>query len=478
MAVIINSAQPSLKHDILTDLPDRTLLWTRLKEALFVGQRDGTQFALLVMGLNRFREINQTLGYHIGDLLLKQVGGRIRELAGQNATIVRLGGVEFAILLPTAGGKKEIAPHVRRILKGLEQPFTLGGLKIEVQASIGIALLPEHGVNVDAFIQRANIALSEARKHHSGFAVYSPEQDQSNPHRLVLVGELRRALVEDQLFLLYQPKTDLRTGCVTGVEALARWKHPKFGIVPPDQFVPLAERTGLIMPLTLWVLHEALRQCQAWNQAGLTIGMAVNLSMFNLQAPELPDQIAGLLAKSGVAPSQLRLEITESAIMADPAQTMDNLTRMSKMGLQISIDDFGTGYSSLAHLKKLPVHELKIDKSFVMNMAADKDDAVIVRATIDLGHHFGLKIVAEGVENQKTRKMLSTFNCDMAQGYFISKPLPAVDLMQWLAENQYSSESSSEAHEKPMSERVRPYLGARRSNIRKQVGRIQRSGND
>jgi EAL domain-containing protein (putative c-di-GMP-specific phosphodiesterase class I) len=367
---------------------------------------------------------------------------------------------------------------VRRILKGMEQPFTLGGLKIEVQASIGIALLPEHGVNVDAFIQRANIALSEARKLRSGFAIYSPEQDHSNPHRLELVGELRRALVEDQLFLLYQPKTDLRTGYVTDVEALARWKHPKFGIVPPDQFVPLAERTGLIMPLTLWVLHEALRQCRAWNQAGLGIGMAVNLSMFNLQAPELPDQIAGLLGKSGVAPSQLRLEITESAIMANPAQTMDNLTRMSKMGLQISIDDFGTGYSSLAHLKKLPVHELKIDKSFVMNMAIDKDDAVIVRATIDLGHHFGLKVVAEGVENQKTRKMLSTFNCDLAQGYYISKPLPAGDLMEWLAKSQYSSESSSEAREKPMSKDVRPYLGARRSSTRKQVGRIRRFGND
>jgi diguanylate cyclase (GGDEF)-like protein len=476
--VVNPSTQPSLKHDILTDLPDRMLLRTRLKEALFVGQRDDTQFALLVMGLNRFREINQTLGYHIGDLLLKQVGARIRALVGENSAIVRLGGVEFAILIPAGEGKEEFAPHVRRILKGLEQPFTLGGLNIEVQASIGIALLPEHGVNVDAFIQRANIALSEFFNDTATTEIYTPEQDQSNPHRLVLVGELRRALVEDQLFLLYQPKTDLRTGYVTGVEALARWKHPKFGIVPPDQFVPLAERTGLIMPLTLWVLHEALRQCRAWNQAGLTIGMAANLSMFNLQAPELPDQIAGLLAKSGIAPSQLKLEITESAIMANPERTMENLTRMSKMGLQISIDDFGTGYSSLAHLKKLPVHELKIDKSFVMNMAMDKDDAVIVRATIDLGHHFGLKVVAEGVEDQNTRKMLSTFNCDMAQGFFFSKPLPAVDLVQWLAESQNSAGPISEARKKPVSEGVRPYLGARRSGTRKRVGRVQRSGND
>ena len=424
--------QYEFKHDALTDLPNRTVLQVCLQQAMVVGQREKKSVALLIMGLDRFREINQALGYHIGDLLLRQVGSRVRDQLGNADTVARMGGVEFAVLLPSVETTKDVTLVARKILNAMEKPFVLGELKLDVQTSIGIALIPEHGTIANTLIQRANVALSVARETHSGYAIYSPEQDQSNPYRLVLVGELRRALVEDQLFLLYQPKIDLQTGRIIGVESLVRWQHPKLGIIPPDQFVPLAERTGLIMPLTLWVLHEALRQCQAWNQVGLEIKMATNLSMLNLQAVELPDQVAGLLAASRVSPAQLEVEITESAIMTDPVRTMENLTRMSNMGLRISIDDFGTGYSSLAYLKKLPVNEIKIDKSFVMNMAADKDDVVIVRATIDLGHHFGLKVVAEGVENLKTKRMLSTFNCDLAQGYHISRPLPPAEITRWL----------------------------------------------
>ena len=424
--------KPELRYQVLTDLPGHTFLYARLQEAMDVGQRENKLVALLIMGLIPFREINQTLGYHIGDLLLRQVGLRVRDLLGDSGMIVRLRGVEFAVLLPSVGGPEDVTPVVRSILKALEQPFMLGALKLEVQASIGIAFFPEHATNADALIQRANVALSSAKNTRSRYAIYSAKEDESSPRRLVLIGELRRAIVEDQLFLSYQPKIDLRTGGVTGVEALVRWQHPQLGTILPDQFIPLAEQTGLIMPLTLWVLHEALRQCHTSNQPGLEIKMAVNLSMWNLQAQEFPDQVAGLLATCGVAPAHLELEITESAIMANPERTMENLTRMSNMNLRFSIDDFGTGYSSLAYLKKLPVKEIKIDKSFVMNMAADKDDAVIVRSIIDLSHNLGLKVVAEGVENQETKRMLVALNCDGAQGYYISKPLPAAELTDWL----------------------------------------------
>ncbi|MFQ5684603.1 MAG: putative bifunctional diguanylate cyclase/phosphodiesterase [Candidatus Binatia bacterium] len=422
-------------HDSLTELPNHTFFHCRLQETLARKKHVDQPFALLILGLAQFREINRSLGYHMGDLLLKQVGSRVQGILKNLGTLARLSGVEFAVLLPSVGSTEEVILVVRRILEGLEQPFVLGDLKLDVQASIGIVLFPEHGTNADALIQRANVALSTAKTNHSSHAIYCTEQEQNNHNQLLLTGDLRRALVEDQLFLLYQPKLDLRTGRVSGVEALARWQHPQYGIIPPDQFIPVAEQTGLIMPFTLWVLHEALRQCHAWNQAGLNIKVATNLSMWNLQARELPDQIAGLLKSCEVSPDQLELEITESSIMANPARTMENLTSMSHMGLQISIDDFGTGHSSMAYLKKLPVHEIKIDQSFVMNMAVDKDDVVIVRAMIDLGHRLGLKVVAEGVENQKTQTMLSTFNCDTAQGFHISTPIPASEITRWLTES-------------------------------------------
>ena len=271
-----------------------------------------------------------------------------------------------------------------------------------------------------------------AKETRSGCAVYSAEQDQGSAQRLLLMGELRSAIIEDQLFLLYQPKIDLRTGQTIGVEALARWQHPRLGVMPPDQFIPLAERTGLIMPLTLWVLHKALRQCHAWHETGLKIRVAVNLSRQNLHAPELPDQIVGILKSCEVSPAHLDLEITESAIMADPARATEILARMKGLGLRFSLDDFGTGHSSLADLKKLPVNELKIDKSFIMNMMSDKRDVAIARLIIDLGHNLGLGVVAEGVENQETLNALAGLGCDMAQGYHISRPIPAEALTAWL----------------------------------------------
>ncbi len=414
-------------HDALTGLPNRTLFYEHLGQTILAGQRDRKPAALLIMDLNRFKEINHTLGHRIGDLLLQQVGPRMQGALKKSDMLARLGGDEFAVLLDVEGAEQATL-IARNILKALEEPFVLDGLVLDIQASIGIALFPEHGPNADTLIQRADVAMYVAKRANSGYAVYDSAQDQNSPRRLALMGELRRAIVEDQLFLHYQPKIDLRTGRISGVEALVRWQHPRFGIILPDQFIPLAEQNGLIMPLTLWVLHEALRQCRKWHQAGLELSLAANLSVHNLQSPALPDQVAGLLETCGVAPASLGLEITESSIMADPTRAMEVLKRMSNMGLQFSIDDFGTGYSSLAYLKKLPVDEIKIDKSFVMNMALEEDDVVIVRSTIELGHNLGLKVVAEGVENQEIKDKLTMLGCDAAQGYYISRPLPAEEL--------------------------------------------------
>jgi predicted signal transduction protein with EAL and GGDEF domain len=347
-------------------------------------------------------------------------------------TVAHLGGDEFAVLSPPGTGVEYASSAAVNILKTFEEPFELNELKINMQASIGIAVYPTHGTTGDMLFQRADIAMYAAKRNKTGFATYTGAQNHNSPRQLTLMGELRRAIVHDQLFLVYQPKVNLRTGKVDGVEALVRWKHPQFGNLLPVRFIPLAEQTGLIMPLTLWVLHEALRQSRAWRQLGLNLHTAVNLSVWNLQSQELPDQIAGLLRTCAVEPDSLQLEITESAIMVDPSRAMETLTRITDLGLKFSIDDFGTGYSSLAYLKRLPVNELKIDRSFVSNMASDKDDLVIVRSTIDLGHNLGLRVVAEGVENRDTVEKLAALNCDAVQGFYMSRPLSAVDLTRWL----------------------------------------------
>ncbi len=421
-------------HDVLTDLPNRTLLHDRLSNAIASGRRENKPLALMLMDLDRFKEINDTLGHHHGDLLLKQIGPRVKGVLRESDTVARLGGDEFAVLLPGAGTLEYVTVLVRKILRVLEQPFVLGELALDVGASVGIALCPDHGEDADLLIQRADVAMYLAKQTGSGYALYALEHDQHSPRRLGLMGELRHAIDNGQLFLLYQPKVDLRGGRVTGVEALVRWRHPELGIVPPDQFITLAEQTGLIKPLALWVLDAALRQYRAWDRAGLRLSLAVNLSARNLHDPQLPDQVRGILRTHRVSAGRLKVEITESFIMADPARAMEVLTRLSRMGVTLSIDDFGTGYSSLGYLKKLPVDEIKIDKSFVRDMGVDEDGEVIVRSTIELAHNLGLKVVAEGVENQGTLDRLVALGCDAAQGYHISPPIPARDLLRWLGE--------------------------------------------
>jgi EAL domain-containing protein (putative c-di-GMP-specific phosphodiesterase class I) len=310
----------------------------------------------------------------------------------------------------------------------LQRPLNLEGLDLEVAGSIGIALSPEHGVEPGVLLQRADVAMYAAKAAHTGVELYAPERDHYSPRQLALVGALRSALERRELTLYYQPKAELPSGRIVGVEALLRWKHPTYGFVPPDEFIPIAESTGLIRPLGLFVLETALRQARAWRDEGLRLGIAVNLSVRNLVDPELVGAVARLLAEHEIPPGSLTLEITEGQVMDDPNRTVAVLGRLSATGVQLSIDDFGTGYSSLGYLKRLPVDEMKIDKSFVTHLATDPADAAIVRSTVELARHLGLRLVAEGVEDRQTWDRLAAIGCDIAQGYFLGRPMPAADL--------------------------------------------------
>jgi EAL domain-containing protein (putative c-di-GMP-specific phosphodiesterase class I) len=319
----------------------------------------------------------------------------------------------------------------------MEQPLLLDELTLYVESSVGIAGFPMNGQDAEFLIQRAGIAMHLALQAESKYFVYTEEQDVYNPQRLILMGELRNAIDRDELFLHYQPKIDLNTKHVTGVEALIRWNHPNRGIVPPDEFIRVAEQTGLIKPLTFWCLHSSLRQWRVWEQEGINLVLSVNLSARSLMDPLLPDQVSEIIRSYHIPSEYLELEITESAIMADPARALENLSHLKRSGIRLSIDDFGTGYSSLGYLKKLPVDSLKIDKSFVFNMATEKDDVVIVKSTIDLAHNLGLTVVAEGVENQETLDQLIGMGCDTAQGYFMSRPLAPEQLNLWLTDSTW-----------------------------------------
>jgi diguanylate cyclase (GGDEF)-like protein len=419
-------------HDGLTGLPNRTLLRDRTGQAIRQADRELTPAALALLDLDRFKEVNDTLGHHYGDQLLVQVGQRLQATLRKADTVARLGGDEFAVLLPkitTADGAVEVAAKLQA---ALEEPFVLEGLALDVEASIGLALYPDHGNDPEELLQHADIAMYVAKESHAGFVLFDPTLDQHSPRRLVLLGELRRAIQHGQLVLHYQPKVDAHTSRVLGVEALVRWQHPTHGLIPPGDFIPLAERTGLIGPLTHYVMDAALQQCRQWRQAGHELSVAVNVSARRLLDLAFPDEVAGLLDRWEVPARLLVVEITESTIMADPAHALQILGRLNAMGVQLSIDDFGTGYSSMAYLKELPVHELKVDRSFVAQMTSNTSDAVIVRSTVDLGRNLGLRVVAEGVEDQGTLKELDALGCDAIQGYYVSRPVPADELISWL----------------------------------------------
>ena len=423
-------------NQAIADLCGNALFELRLRQAVLAAQHDVKQVGLLLI------DIEATNNFPIQDSDLatefsEKIWIRLQTVLRDSDTIVRMDGGELAVLLPSVAGPEDVIFVAGKVLSKLEEPLLLEGLRFEVRPRVGIALFPEHSSNADHLVDRADIALSTAKKTRRKYVLYAQEQN-NYPRSALRMSELRQAIVADQLFLLYQPKINLKNGLIAGLEVLTRWQHPEFGLIPPDEFIPVAERTGLIIPLTLWVLHQSLLQCRGWNDMGIDINIAVNLSMWNLEAQELPDQIAGLTKSVGIPAHQLELEITESAIMGDPQRTMRTLTLIRDLGVRFTIDDFGTGYSSLAHLRKLPVTGMKIDKSFVQNMESDRDNAVIVKSIIDLGHNLGLKVTAEGVETRAASDMLVGFECDEAQGYYYSYPIQAHEIAELFKKSPFN----------------------------------------
>jgi len=420
-------------HDSLTGLPNRALLQDRVATALAAARRTGQPVALLVLDLDQFKEINDTLGHPMGDRMLEQVGARLATVLRDCDTVARLGGDEFAVLLTVNADRANAERVAIRIRDALAEPFDLVGIAVQTAASVGIVLSPEHGTDAETLTQRADIAMYNAKRSGRGYAFYAAEDDRSSLRRLALVGELRRALEREELVLHYQPQIDVNTGDVIGVEALVRWQHPDHGLLPPSEFIELAEVSGSIQPLTKWVVRTAVKQAAALAAAGHDLVMSANVSARNLYDPDLVKGIADDLATFGLPPERLMLELTESELVDDPSQVMTVLSLVSGMGVRLAIDDFGTGWSSLANLTRLPMHQIKIDRSFVSQMLHGGDDAVIVRSIVDLGHNLGLAVVAEGVEDELTLSALAALGCDQAQGYLISRAVPADQLMTWLA---------------------------------------------
>jgi diguanylate cyclase (GGDEF)-like protein len=419
-------------HDVLTGLPNRTF-FGRVVDDLVGGRANSEgSGAVFLLDLNRFKDVNDALGHTMGDQLLRQVGRRLSGALGNGATVARLGGDEFGIVIPEVRDSDEANAAAQRILAALRAPISVKDFSFEVEASAGIVLAPQHGSDAASLLQRADVAMYRAKDHRSNFELYDASTDASSPRRLALASELRGAIAMGAVVPHFQPEIDLGTGLVVGVEALARWIHPTHGIVPPDDFISIAEQSGTIKLLTAEMLRQSLRQCAAWRREGIDLGLSVNVSPWALNA-ELVRTVERELAESGVSADQLTLELTENSIMADPARTIGILDDLARLGVAISVDDFGTGYSSLAYLKRLPVREIKIDRSFVMGMSADNVDAAIVRSTVELSHTLGLRVVAEGVEDQLSLSHLKDWGCDLAQGYYFSRPLAGPVFTDWVA---------------------------------------------
>jgi len=436
-------------HDPLTGLPNRRLLSDRLEQSLLSAQRTRASLALLLLDLDRFKEVNDTFGHHHGDALLREVGARLAGLLRATDTVARLGGDEFALLLIGADevGAVRVAEQIRT---ALDAPILIDGQTLHAPGSVGVAIAPAHGTEAHALLRCADVAMYAAKRGKTGYAVYALTQDQHSPQRLTLVSDLRDAIARGALTLHYQPQVAISMassqagrGRLVGVEALVRWRHPRHGAIAPSEFIPLAEGTGLIKPLTTWVVGEALRQCRSWKRSGFLLPVSVNLSAWSLHDEGLARTIAALLETHGVAPAWLRLEITESALMADVDRAGEVLSELVALGVHVSVDDYGTGYSSLAYLKRLPVDELKIDRGFVRDLGYDETDAAIVRSTVALGHALGLRVVAEGVEDEDAWGMLAEMGCDTAQGYYVCRPLPAPKLRRWLRDTAWATIASS-----------------------------------
>ncbi len=430
-------------NDSLTGLPNRFSIQNRLNNLFIEAKRDSSFFTVVMMDLDRFKDINDTLGHDCGDQLLIEVGLRLKEILRPSDFLGRLGGDEFAILLSETD-ENNARTVAKKIQSALEPSFYLSEMAFSVSASIGIAAYPQHGNTSSTILKSADVAMYYAKKNKLEYYIYNPGADRNTPDRLSLMSELRQAIHEDQLELFYQPEIDINTSRIIGVEALLRWNHPERGFVPPDDFIPMAEQSGLIRPLTYWVLNSAIRQREVWHDMGINILISINLSMHNLNDAEFAPQLEMLLQNTIVPVEYFEFEVTESSIMDNPDHVVEVMDKLNTLNVSFAVDDFGTGYSSLSLLKKLPVHKLKIDKSFIMDMESDSDDAAIVHSVIDMAHILGLKVIAEGVENGTVLKLLASLGCDLAQGYHISRPLPAkiitpqLSLGSWDASNPHS----------------------------------------
>jgi len=435
-------------HDPLTGLPNRLALQKRTPEVIREAEIYQQSVAIILINLSRFHEINNTLGHQNGDELLKIVTSRLSDVASNlessividtdanNESIVNIEGVTYGMML-LVDTEQQVEFAAKRVLTSMRKHFEFRDISIDIGARLGIALYPQHGKDLDTLIRRALVAMENADKNATYLTMYSPEIDPYSPRRLALMGELSLAIDEDELLLYFQPQIDINENTVIGVEALARWKHPEHGFIPPDEFIPLAEKTGLTRKLTRWVTDRALKECASLLKQGIELSISVNLSAQNLQETNFVTRVKSLLTKHNVPPELLTLELTETAVMLDPTHANQVLTQLSNHGIRISIDDFGTGYSSLSYIKQLPIHELKIDKSFILDMVTGKNDSVIVDTTLHMSHHLGLKVVAEGVETFEILGLLRELNCDIAQGYYLTRPLSINDLFDWLKSCPY-----------------------------------------
>ena len=435
-------------HDQLTNLPNRNYLYERISQAIEQAVEQQQPFAVMLMDIDRFKEVNDVLGHYCGDRLLQLVSPKLKSILHEADTLARLGGDEFALVLPNTNADAA-ATIAKKILAITHTPLMVEGHELSVDMSIGISMYPTHGEDNDTLLQHADIAMYNAKRNGGEYAFYNIEQEEYSLNRLTMLGRLRDALANNDISVHYQPIMSIRSAKPWGAEALVRWQHDELGNIPPDEFIPLAEQLGMIRQITQYVLRKVLIQMQQWQQQGIDLSVSVNLSVCDIQDIQFPQTVMRLLEEFSVKPAALNFEITESSVMTDSRQARRVLKELTDMGFTLSIDDFGTGYSSLSYLKQLPAEKLKIDKSFVQNMIDDENDAVIVRSTIDLAHNMGRAVVAEGVEDRDVYQLLEILGCDLVQGFYICKPLPALEVEQWLAQSAWTAARPFAPHTLP-----------------------------
>ena len=416
-------------YDSLTGLPNRTLLMEELGHLLEQASAGNTPVAVLHLELGRFSEINRVLGYDCGDQLLHELVRRVRAILPAHAVFARLGEAEFSVIMP--GCAADAISMARVLIDLMEEPVPIGDGMIDARIGVGIAIYPGHGNDPAILVRRAAAALHQSHHASSFYAMHAGNLERDSHRRLRLIGDLHRAVRQNELQLFCQPKVDIRSGALCGVEALVRWQHPEHGMISPTEFIPVAEEAGMIAPVTQWIMDAAFHQSYLWHQAGIELPIAINLSAHDLYSPHVLDRVDGLFSTWGLPPELIQFELTESALMADPTTALGAMFRLKDTGVKLYVDDFGTGYSGLSYLQRLPVDGIKIDQSFVMPMVSNSDSAVIVSSTIELGHNLGLNVIAEGVENEVILERLASLGCDIAQGYLIGKPMPAATLTEW-----------------------------------------------